>query len=154
MNLITLNIQNMATLIIKRTSEYSYKLRDYKIYLDDALIGTIEDGQTKVFEINSGQHAIYAGIDKVIFSPTLSFLSVSDEKNTFQIGSSKYGKFKQPKLIFFGLIGLLIFSLICKLILSLDYPHLLFILIFAVLIYFLMLGRSSYLTINEVVFEG
>ena len=48
----------MPSLIINRTSEYSYKLSEYVIYVDDEEIGTINDGETKEIEINAGKHSL------------------------------------------------------------------------------------------------
>lgn len=139
----------MSTLIIQRTSEYSYKLSDYQIYIDDKDIGTISDGQTKELEINAGKHTLYAQLNWIILTPVVSFEITAGATKIFQVGSSKYGQFKHPKGVLYRLAALIIVSFASKIIFSIDYPHLLLAFTVVILVYYLMLGRNSYLTINE-----
>ncbi|WP_158962608.1 hypothetical protein [Myroides fluvii] len=53
----------MSKIVVKRSSEFSNKARKIAIYLGEKKIGTIEDGETKVFDIPSGHHTLTAKID-------------------------------------------------------------------------------------------
>lgn len=53
----------MTKIIINRSSEFSNKLRSIEIYLDNVNIGDIKDGESKEFEIDSGNHVLEAKID-------------------------------------------------------------------------------------------
>ncbi len=62
----------MATIKIRRSSEYINKMRAIKILVDGKEIGSIADGETKEFTTAEGQHKIEAKIDWC-GSPELSF---------------------------------------------------------------------------------
>lgn len=49
----------MATIIINRTSEYLNRLRDYGVYIDGKKVGTIANGETKEFNVSTGQHSVF-----------------------------------------------------------------------------------------------
>jgi hypothetical protein len=80
----------MPLLKITRQSEYANRMRAIKIFVDAICIGTIENGETKEFEIAKGSHEVQAKIDwctsnKVTFSinqnDTKSFTMNSFAKN-------------------------------------------------------------------------
>lgn len=50
-------------IIIERKSGYADSLRNYKVILDDELIGEIADGETKAFDIKPGTHTLQLSID-------------------------------------------------------------------------------------------
>ena len=89
----------MATLEITRTNEYSYRMRNYIIFLDNEKIGSIANGQTKEIEVEFGRHTLYASLDRIILSPEISFEITGHERKIFQIGSAKYGTVKHPTWI-------------------------------------------------------
>jgi hypothetical protein len=53
----------MTKIIINRASEYSNKLRDIKILLNDKEIGKIKDGESKTFPIQPGKYQLIAKVD-------------------------------------------------------------------------------------------
>ena len=53
----------MAEIKIHRSSEYSNKLRNIILYLDNQQIGEIKDGESKGFKILPGKHSLIAKID-------------------------------------------------------------------------------------------
>ena len=93
----------MAKIILKRTSEYVNRMRDYKIYLDGLNIGTIANGETKQFEINTGQHSIIAKIDWCC-SPEINVNLIENETKSLKVGGFKNGNWIMPS----GLILLVI----------------------------------------------
>lgn len=140
----------MAKLIINRTNEYSYRLRKYKIYLDGNLIGSINNGQKIEYEINSDEHSICVQLNPIIRSPSIQFICQGN-KISFQVGSTKFGRIKLSKQFFIGLFGLELFLIICiVLILRIDYKHSVFVCLIGALIYLLLFGKNSYLSINEI----
>ena len=53
----------MSSIKISRESGYADRVRDYKVVCNSETIGTISNGETKVFEIPEGQHELYLKID-------------------------------------------------------------------------------------------
>ncbi|WP_289023212.1 hypothetical protein [uncultured Salegentibacter sp.] len=53
----------MSKLIIDRRSEFANRGRKIGLYLNEKKIGTIENGQTKEFEIEPGNYNLHAKID-------------------------------------------------------------------------------------------
>jgi hypothetical protein len=76
----------MATIRIKRTSEYINLLRDYKIFIDGQQVGTIANGEIKDFPTTVGQHIVTAKIDWCS-SPDVSI----DVKENQTINLNVYG---------------------------------------------------------------
>lgn len=48
----------MGYVNIKRESEYTNSVRDYKIFVNDDNVGVISDGEQKTINVNSGNHNI------------------------------------------------------------------------------------------------
>ncbi len=53
----------MAQIRINRISGYSNKYRKIKLVLNEQVVGSINDGEIKTVEINSGKHKFKATID-------------------------------------------------------------------------------------------
>jgi len=133
----------MAKIILQRTSEYVNRMRDYKIYLDGLKIGTIANGETKQFEINTGQHSIIAKIDWCC-SPEINTTFSENETKSLKVGGFKNGNWIMPV----GLILIVIVLFLDKYFdnlwaLLLELPP------FAILVYYLTIGRRNYLTLTE-----
>jgi len=141
----------MAKIKIKRTSEYINSKRDYKIYIDGQLIGTISNGETKEFETTAEQHTITAKIDWCT-SPEIS-INISDNvtKKIKVGGGIKNGKWLR-------LFGVVLVVLYIFLIMILRYDFSKFLLLAPIIllapisvlnIYYMTLGRKKYLILNE-----
>lgn len=50
-------------LIIKRTSGWGDKLRNYKVMLDDKEVGQVADGETFKYGVIPGEHVLHLKID-------------------------------------------------------------------------------------------
>ncbi|OYU84081.1 MAG: hypothetical protein CFE24_08585 [Flavobacterium sp. BFFFF2] len=85
----------MAKITIQRTNEYTNRMRDYHIYINDKKVGTIENGGTKDFEIEEGRHTIEARIDWCA-SPKVNVIIKNGETKTFKVGGFKYGNWLMP----------------------------------------------------------
>ena len=53
----------MATIRIQRTNEYQNAIRKINIYIDGKKAGSIENGKTIDFSVETGSHTIVAKID-------------------------------------------------------------------------------------------
>lgn len=53
----------MAKINIIRTNEWNNRGREIGIYIDGQKAGTIANGETKEFQVSTGQHQLYAKID-------------------------------------------------------------------------------------------
>ncbi len=76
----------MATIKIARSNEKANRLRAIKIFIDGSKIGTIENGETKDFEVPSGAHEIIAKIDWCT-SNQISFMLSEKETKTLALNS-------------------------------------------------------------------
>ena len=133
----------MATVIIKRTSEYNNWLRDYQLFLDGKKIGTVANGQTKEFETTSGQHTILAKIDWCS-SPEISFTLQEVGRKELKVGGFKNGNWIMPTAM-----GIIVLHLILQLVFHFEYLIFLIIPAFISLVYYLTAGRKKYLTMIE-----
>lgn len=133
----------MATIKIRRSSEYINKMRTIKILVDGKEIGSIADGETKEFTTPEGQHKIEAKIDWC-GSPELSFnikdteikyLTVSGYKNSTLIISAALILSVIHFVLFFGF--------------NINYTAFLFAPLLLMMLYYVTLGRKKYLSLNE-----
>ena len=68
---------NKRTLKISRTTQLINKSRAYIIYINDKKVGSINNGETKEFQVNTANCSIYVKIDWCKTKPLI--LSVSDK---------------------------------------------------------------------------
>ncbi|HVX28077.1 MAG TPA: hypothetical protein VHB70_17145 [Parafilimonas sp.] len=133
----------MATIIISRTSEYNNRLRDFQLFLDGKNIGTIANGQTKEFEVTSGQHTILAKIDWCS-SPEISLVLNDFEKKKLTVGGFKNGNWIMPIAL-----GIIVLDFILRPVFHFEYGIVLVIPAFLLLLYYLTAGRKKYLILKE-----
>ena len=132
----------MSTLIIKRSDNYN-KSRDYQIFLDEENIGTISNNQTKIFEVEEGQHTLVAKIGWWSSSKIPLKLHDDDQKNFTVSG------FKNGESILIIAAGLLGFNFISKFLFNNDFEVMLTIPALLLIIYYLTLGQKTYLVFSE-----
>ncbi len=53
----------MPQLVINRSSDFLNKYKEVKILIDGTSVGIVADGETKVFDIQAGEHTIKAKMD-------------------------------------------------------------------------------------------
>ena len=138
----------MATIRIKRTSEYNNKMRTYKIYIDGQNVGTISNGETKEFQTTEGQHSMFAKIDWCS-SPEILISLSNDQIKDLKVGGFKNGSWIMP--VTGGIIAL---HLILRIMFHINYVIFLVIPAFLLLVYYLTLGRKKYLTLEEIQTEN
>jgi len=132
----------MSTLIIKRSDNYN-KSRDYQIFLDEENIGTISNNQTKIFEVQEGQHTLVAKIGWWS-SSKISLKLHDDEQKNFTVSGFKNGE--SILIIAAGLLG---FNFISKFLFNNDFEVMLTIPALLLIIYYLTLGQKTYLVFSE-----
>lgn len=133
----------MATIRLKRTSEYNNRMRDYKIFIDGQQVGTIANGETKDFPTTVGQHTITAKIDWCS-SPKISIELKENQTSNLKVGGFKYGQILMPV----GL-GLTVLHFILSKFADFDNTIFLVAPLFLLMVYYLTIGRKKYLTLEE-----
>lgn len=134
----------MATIRLKRTSEYNNRMRDYKIFIDRQQVGTIANGETKDFPTTVGQHIVTAKVDWCS-SPDISVDINDNQTKNLKVGGFKYGQILMPV----GL-GLIVLHFILSKFADFDYTIFLVAPLFLLMVYYLTIGRKKYLTLEEV----
>jgi hypothetical protein len=76
----------MAILKITRENEYANRMRAIKIFVDNVLVGSIENNETKEFEIAAGSHEVQAKIDWCT-SNKISFSVYQNDTKSFTMNS-------------------------------------------------------------------
>ena len=133
----------MATIRIKRRSEFVNLGRYYKLIIDGCLAGEIGDGVTKEFPTTAGRHTVRAKMDW-FSSQDISIDISSDETKCLTVGCSKNAKWlasSVPAVVFLypvlrGIMGF-------------DYAGLLFLIPLALLLVYSTVGRKKYLILSE-----
>jgi len=134
----------MATIRLKRTSEYNNRMRDYKIFIDGQQVGIIANGEAKDFPTTVGQHNVTAKIDWCS-SPDVSIDIKDNETKELRVSGFKNGNWFMP--LAGGIIAL---HFILKMTLNIEYTIFLVIPVFVILVYYLTIGRKKYLTLDKV----
>ena len=134
----------MATIKLNRTNEYNNRIRDYKIYLNKELIGTISNGETKEFNVKPGNQEIYAKIDWC-YSPTLKIELNDNETLNLKVGGFKNGIWIMPISI-----SIILIHFILSFLFKFNYLIFLVIPVFLLMIYYISIGRKNYLTLNKI----
>ncbi len=134
----------MATIRLKRTSEYSNRMRDYKIFIDGQQVGTIANGETKDFPSTVGQHIVKAKVDWCS-SPDISVDINDNQTKNLKVGGFRNGQFLEP----IGL-GLIVLHFILSKFADFEYTIFLVAPLFLLLVYYLTIGSKKYLTLDEI----
>ena len=80
----------MPTLNVKRDSGYADSIRAYKLFLDGIYLDKIRPGETKTYEISSGEHTIHGKIDWC--STSRLVFHADDTPQSFEIYSKLRGR--------------------------------------------------------------
>ncbi|MCC9165364.1 DUF2846 domain-containing protein [Pontibacter harenae] len=135
----------MATLIIKRSSEWSSRIRDYHIYVDGKKIGEIANGETKKFTVPAGLHTVKAKIDWC-GSQEFKIELTEEEVQEVEVSGFAFGKWMMPlHLCILALYVTLRFFAgeeLASILLILVLPMLLY------LLYLLTFGRQKFLRLK------
>lgn len=73
----------MPTIELTRISEYANRVRKIKVLLDGRKIGTISNGETKVFDVPEGEHNLQVKIDWLV-SNAVEFEANEQEVKRFK----------------------------------------------------------------------
>jgi hypothetical protein len=132
----------MAIIRIERKKQFINILRDYQIYINGQIAGTLSNGETQDFIIHPGQHTLVAKID---WCKSQEFQIMVEEN---QIQKIKVGSFKFADQIIACSLLLSILKLFTN---NLFLYNLVFIslsIVFVLAIYVMTIGRSHYLRLD------
>ena len=133
----------MAKISIERSNAYINRFRDIHIFIDGEKVGSLANGESADYTTTAGQHEVVAKIDWCR-SPKISVDLSEDETKTLRIGGFKYSNY-----IVALAAGLLLVHFLLSRSIGFHYglyPAVALMIIFA---YYLSLGRSSYLSLEE-----
>jgi hypothetical protein len=137
----------MPKLIINRSSEWNNKFRAINIYLNNKKIGEINNGETKTFDIETGEHEVKTTIDWCGSNQVKFTLNHEEEVKQLGLCGFKFGRWLIPS------------SLLLSLLYFVFEPHnsiysILFTIpvlaVFCYLVYKLSLGRNQYLILSDI----
>ncbi len=132
----------MAKLIITRSSEWMNRARGIKITINDKEIGKIANGQTREVELPPGDYVLKARVDWC--GGSFLFTISGDETKEVMLASFGYSwNFMPISIAFTALVFVLQFLL------KLDYAVFLYLPVLILMVYYLTIGRNSYLVIKE-----
>ena len=132
----------MTKISIERSSEFLNWIRDYQIYIDGKKVGTIENGGSKDFEVEEGNHTVEARIDWC-GSPKVAVAIENGETKTLTVGG-----FKHAKWLFVLLIGIIVISFTLNSKFDSEYiTYAIWVPLFIIL-YYVTFGRNNYLSLK------
>lgn len=136
----------MPKLIIQRKSEPNNKARKITIYIDEKMVGTLANGETRAYDLELGSHEVFAKIDW--FGSKKVKVDVTESPtHALKLSGFKYGTW----------VGLIIIGLILGYFIGrfrfdedLDFLLVLAGITFMYPLYFITIGRNRYLKLKEV----
>ncbi|MGJ8761263.1 MAG: hypothetical protein ACSHXA_12010 [Polaribacter sp.] len=135
----------MTKIRIKRNSEWNNKARAIGIYIDGKKVGTINDGEAQEYEIDNGNHEIFAKIDWCR-SPKMVLNINENEIITLILSGFKFGKFILPVIL-----GIMLMYYLIKYALNFDFPFLIWFIAIGFIypMYYITFGKNRYLILKE-----
>ncbi len=135
----------MAKIIVERNSEWNNKAREIGIYINGEKVGTIDDGKTQKYEVESGKYEVYAKIDwcrskKIIVDTN------ENEAKTLKLTGFKYGTWILPIIL-----GIMLIYFLGKYALNIDLNFLIGLagIGFLYPMYFITFGKNRYLILTD-----
>lgn len=133
----------MVTIEITRSRELLNSVREYSIYIDDKLVGSIYNGRTVEFNVLNGERRVRIEIDW-LSSQEMIVSGESDQTIKLVVSNSKY-----ITPLFWTIIMLpIVFSILCEISFIGNYAYLL-LLIFLFPLYMVTIGRKRYLSLRN-----
>jgi hypothetical protein len=133
----------MATIKIKRKSELFSAARNYKVFIDGHLAGTISNGATKEFPITAGQHTVTVKINWRS-SPDVPLNIDAIETKCLIVSGIKHDIWAM-----LAFIGLIVLFPILRMFLGFGYAILVFLPFFLWPVYYTTKRQKKYLTLKE-----
>ena len=131
----------MKNLTIVRSNEYFNAKRDYEIYVDNQMIGTIANGATKTFEIPENAQEIYAKIDWCRSQK----INIQQVEQPVQL---KVSAFKYNRVFLIGSILVMILNALLSTYTDFQYELYLLLPILGIFVYIFTFGSTHYLSIK------
>ena len=140
----------MPKLKLTRPKQLSDRFREITVYLDGEKLGTFLNGETKEYDIPSGQHIVSAKIDWFWCGSRDWNITINEtDKKTITISPYKYADQLTALCIFLTVLHIIIDNQLKP---KLDFiVGILAIPIFLIILYYLTFGRKDYVTLKEVI---
>lgn len=129
---------------MKRKSQWVNKMREIGVYSNGEKIGTIDDGETKEFEIEPGLHCLNVKLDWGR-SPVIEIEISKNNVQYIELSGFKNSQWLLPCLIIFSAISFILGYL------NIDTDFITWAIIFPLLLYFfyfVTIGRKRYLELK------
>jgi hypothetical protein len=133
----------MATIKVKRATNFFNRTRNYQIYIDGQLANTSYINGIESIEADAGSHTLIAK-SLWVRSQELSFEIKENETKTFEVSIFKLMKFFYLIIVFLILLPFVQSGAFMK------YAGFIPIPAFSVLLYYMTFGRKEYFILKEV----
>ena len=135
----------MGKLIIKKPYEWNNVMRNFRIYVNDEMIGSVGNGKTAEFEIKPGKYELKSKVDW-LKSRIMKIEIKENETKIIELMGFKYGTLILPIILF-----ILLIYVVAKMEFNtdLDFLWILGIIIFCYPVYYLTFGKNHFLRLKE-----
>lgn len=133
----------MATIKVKRTTNFFNRTRNYQIYIDGQLAKTSYHNGIESIEVDASSHSLIIK-SLWISSQELSIEIKENETKTFEVSIFKLMKVFYLTIVFLFLLPFVQSGAFMK------YAGLIPLPAFSILIYYMTFGRKEYFTLKEV----
>ncbi|MDT0687619.1 hypothetical protein [Autumnicola psychrophila] len=135
----------MASLKIKRNSEWANKFRSFELVLDGGVLGYIEDREIKEFKIPPGKHTLRAQLDWC-GSRVIQFEINEGEEKLVEVTGFIFSGWFLPVALLNALLYFLLYTVY-----DISSIYLAFLMFFFLgyFVYFITFGRNDYLRLLE-----
>jgi hypothetical protein len=135
----------MTKLIIKKTYEWNNIMKNFRIYINDSMIGSVGNGKTAEFDLKPGKYTLKSKVDW-LKSKTIEFEIKKNETKEIELLGFKYGTLILPILII-----ILLIYIVAKTVFNTDliFLWILGIIIFCYPLYYLTFGKNHFLRLKE-----
>ena len=135
----------MAKIIVRRNSEMNNRFREIGLYIDGEKVGTINDGETREYEVSDANHEVYARIDWC-GSQKLKLDTTKGELTTLNLSGFKFGKWLMPILL-----SLLALVIVLSYFFNVPLIYIFWIPALTILypMYYITVGRNRYLLLKK-----
>lgn len=135
----------MASLKIKRNSEWANKFRSFELVVNGEVLGYIEDREIKKFEIPPGRHTLRAKLDWW-GSRAIQFEINEGEEKLVEVTGFIFSGWFLPVALLNALLYFFLYTVY-----AINSIYLAFLMFFFLgyLVYFITFGRNDYLRLIE-----
>ena len=136
----------MPKIIIERSSEWNNRIRKIGIYVNGEKVGTINNGENKEYEVESGKHEVYAKIDWCR-SQKITVDTSEKEIRNIRLAGFKYGSWILPIML-----GCLFIYYLSYYVFDIKLIHIVWVPVIVLLYptYYITFGKNQYLILKKI----